>query len=445
MRFFSYVRSLIPVVVALWSTLGLALNFSDPTGVEVRGDFESIRFDITVNKITRAQITSESLSQAQLDPYLDVILKKDNSLPVDRKNSDPENSSFNHDFYRQITNASLAPGAKTGEFTAQFSVEIFARDTDPTIGSLKETVNAKEGVKVTIRFNPLGAPTSSDTKEFFMEKLRGRPTEAPKDSAFKGVFRGAEATWTVVPTVIYSNSQENPSTNRKPTQMLIMAVEEGTQVNLKAKKVDLTATDQPEADTTCLFVGGENCLQCPGNSYLLPDQSAPILAASGPNTGTLAVRGLEVGKDYRVFLQYGEGLKRSQCALISPSDNITMAELMGDESQEGDPRCFIATAAFGSPMAKELSVFRWFRSRVLFSLPGGRDLVRFYYRTSPPLADWIAADPLRQTLVRGVLWPLWGIFFLAKSSQENPGYLLIFMGLSCLALLLVRRTSYHKG
>lgn len=71
-----------------------------------------------------------------------------------------------------------------------------------------------------------------------------------------------------------------------------------------------------------------------------------------------------------------------------------------------DFRCFIATAAFGSPMAQEVATFRAFRDRVLLSLPFGDAVVGWYYRLSPTAAGYIAESPFLKFAARFVLIPL---------------------------------------
>jgi len=71
-----------------------------------------------------------------------------------------------------------------------------------------------------------------------------------------------------------------------------------------------------------------------------------------------------------------------------------------------DRRCFIATAAMGDGDAVEVETLRAFRDRVLMNSPGGRSVVEFYYRVSPPVADTIAARPALKALVRlGLIRP----------------------------------------
>jgi len=69
-------------------------------------------------------------------------------------------------------------------------------------------------------------------------------------------------------------------------------------------------------------------------------------------------------------------------------------------------RCFIATAAYGSPLAKNVQVLRNFRDRYLMTNVPGRLFVRAYYRLSPPLADEIRANPELAAQVRLLLKPV---------------------------------------
>jgi hypothetical protein len=68
-------------------------------------------------------------------------------------------------------------------------------------------------------------------------------------------------------------------------------------------------------------------------------------------------------------------------------------------------RCFIATAAYGTPMAGEVQILRQFRDEYLLTNPLGQALVGLYYRVSPPIAGFITEHPSLRPIVRAGLVP----------------------------------------
>ncbi len=68
--------------------------------------------------------------------------------------------------------------------------------------------------------------------------------------------------------------------------------------------------------------------------------------------------------------------------------------------------CFVATAAWGSPMAEEIGSLRRFRDRHLLTHPIGRGLVSAYYSVGPALADGIAGDDTLRSAARTMLRPV---------------------------------------
>ncbi|MDH3441116.1 MAG: DUF11 domain-containing protein [Gammaproteobacteria bacterium] len=72
----------------------------------------------------------------------------------------------------------------------------------------------------------------------------------------------------------------------------------------------------------------------------------------------------------------------------------------------GAPGCFIATAAYGSPVDERLDDLRAFRDRFLLTNAPGRSIVDLYYKHSPAMANFIAERDWLRAIVRGALAPL---------------------------------------
>jgi uncharacterized repeat protein (TIGR01451 family) len=99
----------------------------------------------------------------------------------------------------------------------------------------------------------------------------------------------------------------------------------------------------------------------------------------------------------------------------------------------GPSGCFIATAAYGSPLDPHLDTLRNFRDRFLLTNSPGRAFVSFYYRYSPPMADFIADRDWLRAIVRTLLTPV-------VYAIEYPWYAAAAM-LLAFTLLRTRRRS----
>ena len=75
--------------------------------------------------------------------------------------------------------------------------------------------------------------------------------------------------------------------------------------------------------------------------------------------------------------------------------------------------CFIATAAYGTPLASEVRILSRFRDRHLLTNGPGRKFVRCYYRISPVIAGIISKSRFLRFMVRTGLRPL--VFLCRKS------------------------------
>lgn len=107
----------------------------------------------------------------------------------------------------------------------------------------------------------------------------------------------------------------------------------------------------------------------------------------------------------------------------------------------GGGGCFIATAAFGTPLEKHVSILREFRDRCLLTTSAGRAFVNFYYKVSPPIAGKIAQHEGLRFITRCSLMPLVGMAYLMVTYgvAATLASVLALLLLTGSAVLMIRR------
>jgi hypothetical protein len=99
----------------------------------------------------------------------------------------------------------------------------------------------------------------------------------------------------------------------------------------------------------------------------------------------------------------------------------------------GGGGCFIATAAFGSPMERHVQILRDFRDRYLLNYMLGQRLVKLYSQKSPPMAETIAKSETLRLLTRWFLIPFIGVAYLTI----NFGIITTLFIITIISLMLV--------
>jgi len=106
--------------------------------------------------------------------------------------------------------------------------------------------------------------------------------------------------------------------------------------------------------------------------------------------------------------------------------------------------CFIATAAYGTPMAGEIEILRRFRDEYLLTNPVGQVLVALYYGLSPPMAEFIAERPSLKAIVRVGLVPAVAISTLAVNAAPAEKAI-VLTSLVLISVALVAWTTKRRG
>jgi hypothetical protein len=93
-------------------------------------------------------------------------------------------------------------------------------------------------------------------------------------------------------------------------------------------------------------------------------------------------------------------------AIVANANGTAMQTWIWNVVEAPSP-CFIATAAYGTPLHEDIDVLRDFRDEYLMTNLVGRTFVKTYYTTSPPIADVIREHEGFRTVVReGFVKPL---------------------------------------
>ena len=199
-------------------------------------------------------------------------------------------------------------------------------------------------------------------------------------------------TATLLAVIVSSCHPVSASQNQEPIEIVsvlspvgpVTPAGPGVEITLKNVGVEpvisLTATLEGELDTSFDFT-----FDVTPSHPLQPDRS------------TSATRTLIPGGGFRSNVSYPLTIN----ATLQNGAQFVYTKLVQIET----PLCFIATAAYGTPMAGEIEILCEFRDEYLLTNPVGQALVGLYYRVSPPIAKFITGHPSLKPVVRAGLLP----------------------------------------
>ncbi len=110
---------------------------------------------------------------------------------------------------------------------------------------------------------------------------------------------------------------------------------------------------------------------------------------------------------------------------LDSTSRMMMQVIAGKTSSEilsSSSKCFIATAAFGSPTAVEVSVLREFRDRRMMSGPTGQICIALYERLSPPVSRFLETHEIMRKAVRLALVPVVTVARLSLQARLRGGH-----------------------
>jgi hypothetical protein len=305
----------------------------------------------------------------------------------------------------------------TVDDNSKSTVEHFLRVTGPS-EDIVELLEQESGKSITFTVE-YREEDGADPAELSLvaSKDSGVAKTTPAGVSVSGIFKGVLASVPAAGTITYTDGKKKAATG-----LNIFAVKRGSgSIEVPALVHDPDANSDTEG-TTCTInsaaADGTACVSCSeGDSVYLKIDDLPVsvFSATSSDVESASISGLDVEdgdgniQEYLVFVAYRpDGIGKSLCYAGKPTENTTYTEDLDStlEPKEKDPRCFIATASYGSAMHRDVEIFREFRDRVLLSSAIGRDLVGLYYHYSPFLADIISESPLLRLGAQFVLYPI---------------------------------------
>ncbi|MBW1899075.1 MAG: hypothetical protein JRI61_08455 [Deltaproteobacteria bacterium] len=123
------------------------------------------------------------------------------------------------------------------------------------------------------------------------------------------------------------------------------------------------------------------------------------------------------------------------------TSSVTEGSGSGDDSADGGG-CFIATATFGSKTERHVQILCEFRDKYLLTNSTGREIVNFYYKNSPPIADYLGRHPGPRKVAGYALVPVTILAYLMLF--DGTLLLLLFITFMLITVMYIARCIFIR-
>jgi hypothetical protein len=194
---------------------------------------------------------------------------------------------------------------------------------------------------------------------------------------------------------------------------------------------------------------GEGSAVCPSGGFNegdVPDEAYFCTGLLGSSTRSTTVDGLQNDVAYKFAVVAYDSFRNpsllSEVACATPQEVCDFWCEYNKNNGEGGGFCFVATAAYGSPLHPFVGTLRSFRDEILSKLSAGRWLIAQYYARSPAAAGAIEDSPILKNAARVALLPAVAVAWLSVAFLHHPSLLLVIAGLILAGVLGGRRKKY---